>query len=145
MTTRNTPTKPSNDVREIEVREKDELLTEDTRPGRVFRPDVDILEQSDAYLILADLPGVNEDAVDINLDKGVLSLDAAVSQETDAASDTARPRYTEYLSGGYHREFRISDDIDVTAVSAKMRDGVLELRLPKSAKSQPRRISVAAA
>ena len=145
MTTCNTAKKPANDVREIEVREKDELLTEDMRPGRVFRPDVDILERSDAYLILADLPGVSEDAVDINLEKGVLSLDASASQETDTGSDEAHPRHTEYLSGGYHREFRISDDIDATEVSAKMRNGVLELRLPKSAKSRPRRISVAAA
>lgn len=141
MTTCNTPNPSSDSAREIEVREKDELVTEDTRPGRVFRPDVDILEESDAYLILADLPGVSEDSVDVNLDKGVLSLDAAVSPEAEGT----RPRYAEYETGGYHREFRISDDIDPTGVSAKMRNGVLELRLPKSAKSRPRRISVDAA
>ena len=131
----------TNDHREIEPREKAELVTEDTRPGLVFRPDVDILEQPDAYVILADMPGVGEDSVDISLDKGVLTLDARAAQ--DESQGTAR--YAEYRSGGYHREFRISKDIDASAVTARMKNGVLELRLPKSAESRPRRISVEAA
>ena len=126
--------------REIEAREKDALVTEDTRPGLVFRPDVDILEEPDAYVIMADLPGTNESDVEIQLDKGILTLDAAAPEES--ASPT---RYAEYRVGGYHREFRISEDIDRASVSAKMRHGVLELRLPKSAESRPRRISVEAA
>ena len=126
---------------EIEAREKAEVLTEDTRPGLVFRPDVDILEHADAYVILADMPGTREDDVDVRLDQGVLTLDA----RPGAAEDAKRFRYAEYRSGGYHREFRISDDIDAAGVSAKMCDGVLELRLPKSAESRPRRIEVAAA
>ena len=127
--------------REIEAREKAELVTEDTRPGLVFRPDVDILEDPDAFVILADMPGANEESVDINLDKGVLTLN--VPAPTEPAKNSAR--YAEYRTGGYHREFRISEDIDATAVTAKMKNGVLELRLPKSAESRPRRISVEAA
>jgi len=127
--------------REIEAREKSALMTEDTRPGLLFRPDVDILEHSDAYMILADMPGVTEDAVDIQLDKGVLTLDARAAEDTTEGT----PRHAEYRSGGYHREFRISKDIDAAGVTATMKNGVLELRLPKSAESQPRRISVEAA
>ena len=132
-------TDPSN--REIEARDKAELVTEDTRPGLVFRPDVDILEQPDAFVILADLPGASEESVEINLDKGVLTLNAPAPG--DPSQEPAR--YAEYRSGGYHREFRISADIDREHVTAKMSNGVLELRLPKSAQSQPRRISVEAA
>jgi len=131
----------ANEHREIEPREKAELVTEDTRPGLVFRPDVDILEEPDAYMILADMPGVSEDNVDISLDKGVLTLDARASEEESLGT----ARYAEYRSGGYHREFRISKDIDASAVTARMKNGVLELRLPKSAESRPRRISVEAA
>jgi HSP20 family protein len=131
------------DHREIEAREKSELATENTRPGRVFRPDVDILERADAYVIQADLPGVTDDSVDIHLDKGVLTLDARTVADSNAESP--RPVHAEYQSGGYHREFRISEDIDPGAVTAKMEDGVLELLLPKSAKNQPRRIAVAGA
>jgi HSP20 family molecular chaperone IbpA len=131
----------THDTTEIRAREKAEVLTEDTRPGLVFKPDVDILEHPDAYVILADLPGANEESVDIHLEKGVLTLDARVTEPTRVE----RPRYAEYREGGYHREFRISEDIDPSGVSASMRDGVLELRLPKSAESRPRRIEVAAA
>jgi HSP20 family molecular chaperone IbpA len=126
--------------REIEAREKAEVLTEDTRPGRVFRPDVDILEHADAYVILADMPGASDEDVDVRLDKGVLTLDARVP-----GRDESRLRYAEYRSGGYHREFRISEDIDPDGVTAHMRNGVLELRLPKAAEKQPRRIAVQAA
>lgn len=129
------------DDREIEAREKAELVTEDTRPGLVFRPDVDILEQPDAYVILADMPGANQETVEINLDKGILTLDARAFEEPERG----QARYAEYRSGGYHREFRISEDIDRAGVTAKMSNGVLELRLPKSAESQPRRIQVEAA
>ena len=131
-------TNPNN---EIQAREKAEVLTEDTRPGLLFKPDVDILEHPDAFVILADLPGASEESVDIQLEKGVLTLDARMAE----ASGDAEPRYAEYREGGYHREFRISDDIDAAGVSARMSDGVLELRLPKSAESRPRRIEVAAA
>jgi HSP20 family molecular chaperone IbpA len=126
--------------REIEAREKSEVLTEDTRPGRVFRPDVDILEHADAYVILADMPGASDEDVDVRLDKGVLTLDARIPSR-----DESRLRYSEYRSGGYHREFRISEDIDPAGVTAHMRTGVLELRLPKAAEKQPRRISVQSA
>lgn len=131
----------ANETSEIQPREKAEVLTEDTRPGLLFKPDVDILEHPDAFVILADLPGASEESVDIQLEKGVLTLDARVAEP----SRDLEPRYAEYREGGYHREFRISDDIDAAGVSAKMRDGVLELRLPKSAESRPRRIEVAAA
>jgi len=130
-----------NSNREIEAREKAELVTEDTRPGQVFRPDVDILEEPDAYVILADMPGASEENVEINLEKGVLTLNASAAVEPEWGPT----RYAEYRSGGYHREFRISEDIDRANVTAKMSNGVLELRLPKSVESQPRRIQVEAA
>ncbi|MGB0620200.1 MAG: Hsp20/alpha crystallin family protein [Myxococcota bacterium] len=130
-----------NQNREIEAREKAEVLTEDTRPGLLFKPDVDILEHPEAFVILADLPGASEESVDIHLEKGILTLDARVANP----GGDSPPRYAEYREGGYHREFRVSDEIDAASVSAKMRDGVLELQLPKSAESRPRRIEVAAA
>jgi HSP20 family molecular chaperone IbpA len=129
------------DSHEIEAREKAELATENTRPGLVFRPDVDILERPDAYVIHADMPGASQETVDINLENGLLTLDARLAEP----DEELRPLHAEYRSGSYHREFRISEDIDPGAVTATMKDGVLELLLPKSAESQPRRIAVAGA
>ncbi|MBK7949062.1 MAG: Hsp20/alpha crystallin family protein [Deltaproteobacteria bacterium] len=131
----------TNESREIQPREKEVLLTEDPRTGVVFRPDVDILEQSDAFVIYADMPGASEETVDIQLEKGVLSLHARLAQ----TPPNVRTLYAEYRDGSYFREFRLSEDIDAAGVSARMKDGVLELRLPKSAEKKPRRIEVQAA
>jgi HSP20 family molecular chaperone IbpA len=126
---------------ELEAREKQALQGEGTRPGMVFRPDVDILEREDAYLIYADLPGVDEQHVQVNLEKGVLSLDGELAT---APEEAWNPIHAEYHIGSYHREFRLSDEIDASRVSASMRDGVLELRLPKTEQHQPRQIEVRA-
>ena len=131
----------TNETREIEAREKEVLMTEDPRAGLVFRPDVDILEESDAFVIHADMPGASEETVEVQLEKGLLTLHARAAE----SSSQTRPRYAEYRDGSYFREFRLSKDIDVAAVTARMKDGVLELRLPKSAEKKPRRISVQAA
>ena len=123
----------------LQAREKEELQGEATRPGPVFRPDVDILERSDDYVIYADLPGVDEKSVDVRLDRGLLTLDAQLATEPDPAWN---PLHTEYRLGNFHREFRVSEDIDSDGVSARMSNGVLELRLPKSVERRPRAIQV---
>lgn len=128
----------------LQAREKQELETggESTRPGRVFRPDVDILENADGFVVYADLPGVDENTIDVRLEKGVLTLDAQLAVFPD---ESWNPLHIEYRLGSYHREFRLSEGIDSEAVSAKMQNGVLELTLPKSAERRPRSIPVQAA
>jgi HSP20 family protein len=131
-----------NESREIEAREKTALETEGTRPGPVFRPEVDILEKEDAFVIHADLPGASDQTVDVRLDKGVLTLEAGF---TDEVQESANALHSEYQLGSYYRQFRVSEKIDAAGVSAKMKDGVLELVLPKTAQHQARRIDVRAA
>ena len=131
-----------NEASELEPREKEALEQEGTRPGLVFRPDVDILEQKDAFIVFADLPGVDENSVDVRLEKGTLRLDAQLA--TRPESDW-RPIHNEYRFGSYHREFRVSEDIDANGVTARMSNGVLELHLPKSEEHRPRTIPVQSA
>ncbi|MDJ0852691.1 MAG: Hsp20/alpha crystallin family protein [Myxococcota bacterium] len=131
----------ANETSDLQLREKEALAAEGTRPGTVFRPDVDILERPDAYLVYADMPGVDDRHVHIRLENGVLSLDAEQVMGPEAGWN---PLHAEYRSGGYHREFRLSEGIDEQHVSASMRDGVLELRLPKSERHKPRQITVQA-
>ena len=119
--------------------EKQVLEREATRPGLVFRPDVDIVEQKDAFLVSADLPGVDEGAVEVRLENGVLSIDSAPGGAPDAAWT---PLHAEYRTGGYHREFALSDAIDVNGIEAKLVDGVLQLRLPKRSEARARQITV---
>ncbi|HEV8129404.1 MAG TPA: Hsp20/alpha crystallin family protein [Candidatus Eisenbacteria bacterium] len=125
----------------LQAREKQELQEESTRPGAVFRPDIDILEDRDGYVVYADLPGVDDKSIDVRLDRGTLTLDARLATLPETGWN---PIHAEYRIGSYHREFRISEDIDTAGVSAKMHNGVLELVLPKSANRRPRAIQVQA-
>lgn len=124
---------------DLRARDKQTVEGEVTRPGPVFRPDVDIFERADAFVVVADLPGVDARSVDVKLEKGILTLDAQITTQPESGWT---PIHAEYRIGGYHREFRISEGIDASGVSASMKDGVLELRLPKSAQLKPRTISV---
>ena len=90
----------------------------------------------------ADLPGADEGSVHVRFEDGVLALDAQLSTLPDPGWTPVR---REYRLGSYHREFRLSEDVDVARVSATMKSGVLELRLPKTAESRPRTIPVQAA
>jgi HSP20 family molecular chaperone IbpA len=129
------------DTQALQAREKQELQEESTRPGAVFRPDIDILEDRDGYVVYADLPGVDDKSIDVRLDRGTLTLDARLATVPETGWN---PIHAEYRIGSYHREFRISEDIDTSGVSAKMQNGVLELVLPKSANRRPRSIQVQA-
>jgi len=129
------------EANELEVREKQELPGEGTRPGPVFRPDIDIIELKDGFVVFADVPGADEESVQIRLEKGTLNLDAQLATMPETGWNLL---HEEYQCGSYHREFRISDEIDASGVSAKMKNGVLELHLPKSAAHQPRSIPVQA-
>jgi len=121
---------------DIEARAKQALDREATRPGWVFQPEVDIVETESEYLLWADLPGADQDSVHIALENGVLSIDATGAVHADPGW---HPLELEYRSGGYQRRFALSDRIE-----ARMRDGVLELRLPKSERHRSRQIEVRA-
>jgi HSP20 family molecular chaperone IbpA len=122
------------------VKQKQELAGgEQTRPGRTYVPEVDICETADSLWLWADMPGVDQHSVDVNLADGVLSIEGRVSlQEYENLS----PVYTEYNIGNYLRRFTVTADIDAEHIKARMNNGVLELELPKSARAKPRRINI---
>ena len=124
---------------DLQTQEKQALEREGVRPGLVFRPDVDIVERPGEFLVTADVPGADEHNVDVRLEEGVLSIHATQATEVDS---TWTPIHAEYRVGGYHREFTLSEAIDAESIRAEMRDGVLELHLPKSDKHRPRQIDV---
>ncbi len=127
---------------ELATREKQEVQgTEKTRPGRYFVPDVDIHEDENGLKLWADMPGVSEKDVEVSLKDGVLTLIGAVSP---APYDKLTPLYTEYNVGNYFRQFELNEEIDEAQIKARMRNGVLEVELPKRAQARPRRIEVTA-
>lgn len=130
--------------KELQVKEKQEVAVpaEQTRPGLVFTPDVDIFETERDITLLADMPGVAADDVTIDLREGVLTLSGDVKPwEGGEESDVL----VEFEIGKYYRQFNLSEVIDQDKIDAKLEDGVLRLNLPKTEKALPRRITVDAA
>jgi HSP20 family protein len=127
---------------EIATKEKQQVQgTEQTRPGRYFMPDVDICENDDGLRLWADMPGVLEKDVDVLLKNGVLTITGTVST---ASYEKLAPLYTEYNIGNYIRQFTLNEEIDESHVKARMKNGVLEVELPKREQAKPRRIEVTA-
>ncbi len=126
---------------EMTAKDKQELAAgqEKTRPGRHYMPDVDICEFPDHLELWADMPGVSEREVHITLENGVLTLEGRVEA---ALYDGLSPLYTEYNVGNYFRQFSLHESIDGSAIKATMRNGVLELILPKVEAAKPRKIEI---
>jgi HSP20 family protein len=112
---------------------------EPTTNRPVIAPAVDIYENEHEYLVLADLPGVPHDGVQIRFENGELSLDARRNGEQ--ADDYVG---NEIQLADYRRLFRIPETVDSEKIDAKLIHGVLHLVLPKASKARPRQISVKA-
>ena len=125
----------------LQAKEKAEVTTpaEQTRPGLVFTPAVDIFETEKEITLLADMPGVKAGDLNIDLNENVLTLDGEVeSPEGSDEADVIR----EYQTGKYYRQFTLSQVIDQSKIDAGMKDGVLRLKLPKVEAVTPRKITV---
>lgn len=109
-------------------------------------PSVDINERDDSFLLHVDIPGVDPKDVEITLDNGVLTISGErnVVKEDNSESEGMVRRRTERAHGRFYRRFILPDTVDAEKVKASNRHGVLEISIPKQAKSLPRKIKVAA-
>ncbi len=124
----------------LTTQQKQEVTTDEhTRPGRSYVPHVDISETKNALWLRADMPGVKEDSIEINVEKNVLSIEGQVALQE---YEDLAPVYTEYNVGNYQRRFTLSNTIDADKIYAHLTNGVLELELPKAESAKPRRITV---
>ena len=103
-------------------------------------PRVDIKEEADRFVILADLPGVDPQHVEVLMDKGILSIKGERSTETTEQSE--RFSRIERRYGSFHRRFALPDTADAEGIVATGHNGVLEIAIPKRPESTPRRIQV---
>ena len=99
----------------------------------------DIYETKDSIVVLAEMPGVAADGVDISLERRVLTI-----RGRSAANDHSRYQrvYNEYADGDYERVFTLSENIDRDRIEATLRDGVLQLVLPNAEAAKPRKIEL---
>jgi HSP20 family protein len=128
----------SQEVAPHEKRELDQAQ-ERTEAGRFFSPYSDIHETDRAVILSMEVPGVDKNGIDIQLDKGVLTVKGKV----DAAKyESLRPIYSEYNVGNFVRTFSVSPKIDANGIAATVSDGVLRIELPKAKEALARKIAV---
>jgi HSP20 family protein len=127
--------------KEVALQEKRELAPaeERTEAGKFFSPYTDIHETQDSVVVTMDVPGVGKSAIDISLDKGVLTVTGTIDSKK---YESLEPIYSEYNVGNFVRSFTVSTKIDSDAISAAVADGVLTVRLPKAKEALPKRIAI---
>jgi len=114
---------------------------ERTRDRPVYAPRVDIVETDDALEILADMPGVTRDGVEVTLEQRVLRLRGRAELPLP---EGVAPLYLEYEPGDYERAFTLPEAVDPAGIEARVRNGVVHLRLPKAGPAKLQRIEVRA-
>lgn len=131
------------ETKELQAKDKVEVSApaEQTKPGPVFTPNVDIFETDKEIIMLADIPGVKAPDLTIDLRDDTLTLNGEVKpfnrpEEQDIL--------IEYQFGRYYRQFTLAQVIDQKKIDAALNDGVLRLTLPKVEKATPRQIAVKA-
>lgn len=126
---------------ETQITEKkgEAVVPEQMEDEALFAPQVDIVEKNDAIIVVADMPGVSRENVEVILEEGTLAITGKTEEEKEPemTCDLA-----EYEVGGFHRRFTVGEGLDTDNVAAKMKDGVLRLTIPKSAQHKRRTIEI---
>jgi HSP20 family protein len=126
---------------ELQVQQKREVekKQESTIPARAFLPDTDIFETDQALTVVLEMPGVNKQSVDVDIENDIVTI---VGRIDFSKYDGLQPLYTEYNVGNYSRSFQISSKINKDGIKAELKDGVMTLVLPKAEEAKPRKVKV---
>lgn len=120
-----------NDERSVQAREE-------TRSSEKYiRPAVNIIETEEGLVLTADIPGASKDALDVNVEKGILTINAPAQHAMPGTS-----AYREFELANYYRQFTIPDSLDHEKSKAEYVNGILTLRVPKAEIAKPKRIAV---
>lgn len=114
---------------------------ERTRSRRAVAPRTDIYETPQSILVVANMPGVKAEGVDIMLEKNVLTVEGNAGEQERAGYSLV---YRECLPADYRRTFTLSTEIDRDGIQATVKDGVLRLVLPKAGPAKAKKIAVRA-
>jgi len=115
-------------------------LTTDTR---VWVPAIDVVEKQDAYLLYAELPGVDASAVDISFEQNVLTLKGTKPSSIETAKDgEVRVYAAERITGSFERSVRLPEFVDSEKIQAEFINGLLKITVPKARAAQLRKIEI---
>lgn len=127
-------------------RELDRFRDNDDGNGHIataeWAPAVDIKEEDNRFVIHADIPGVNPEDLDINMENGVLTLKG--EKNTEAKTEKNNYKRVERIYGSFYRRFSLPDTADNDAISATSKNGVLDIIIPKREAVKPKKINVTA-
>ena len=107
--------------------------------SQAMTPRVDVLEDDSGITLVADMPGVSKESLEIKVENDALSIEGAVTAATPQALEAT---YAEVRIPRYRRSFTLSRELDAGHIEAQLKDGVLKLRIPKHEQARPQRISV---
>jgi HSP20 family protein len=126
---------------ELPVQQKREVekKSESTIPSRTFLPITDIFETDQASTVILEMPGVDKENVDVNVENDILTIEGRIDC---SKYEGLQPVYTEYNIGHYVRSFQVSSKLEQGKISAELNDGVMTLVLLKAEKAKPRKIKV---
>ena len=111
--------------------------------SRVWVPALDIVEKRDAYIVIADLPGVSQSNVELSFEQNVLTIRGEKASAFDPAKDGELRVYAaERVAGAFERAIRLPEFVDGDQISAELRDGLLTVTIPKATAAQPRKIAI---
>ena len=118
---------------------KQDVTSDTSQNARALLPRVDVLEDDAGITLLADLPGVPKDRLELKIEGDALVIEGTMAPFTP---ERFEPVYAEVLLPRYRRSFALSRELDASRIEANLKHGVLTLRIPKQAHAQPLRISV---
>lgn len=111
-----------------------------TNGGRVWRPELDVVESDEAYVVRAALPGLTAEDIHINVENDLLTISAEQAESSEESNERYLLRERRY--GSFSRTMRLPKGIDGEQTTAEVKDGVLTLTLPKREEVKPRQIEV---
>src|SRR5689334_12608063 len=121
----------------------DQAFTTPWNDGRVWVPAIDVVEKKDAYLMYAELPGVDPSQIDISFEQNVLTIRGAKRPSIEASNEGELRVYAaERVTGTFERSIRLPEFVDGEHISASFNNGLLTVSVPKAQAAQPRRIEI---
>ncbi len=102
-------------------------------------PSVDIYETDDGITLLADMPGVSKETLNVHIENDTLMIEGDIDLDLP---DDIKPIYADITAGRYERSFTLSSELETGAIDAALKDGVLNIQIPKRVESRPKKIEV---
>jgi HSP20 family protein len=110
--------------------------------ARLWVPAIDLFEKKDAYVVRAELPGVERSNIEITFEKNILTISGQKAGMLEGREEEIRVFAAERVSGGFSRSLRMPEHVDGEKIGAEYKDGLLTVTIPKAEIAQPRKIEV---